>query len=72
MSAQNTNYCTVWFVGQKSWAHDLIISLSVLAGVLFLLALIIWYFRCYKKERGEYDPRRELMRMGGVNNVGCT
>ncbi|KAJ7388654.1 hypothetical protein OS493_036508 [Desmophyllum pertusum] len=54
---------------KSSLISALEIGLPVAAGVIILLLVFAFYFRCYRRDRGEYDPRRELVHMGEVSPV---
>ena len=57
--------------GLSNSRRALIVGLSVAASVILLILMFVLYFRFCHRKRGEYDTRRELMRMSEVTSVCC-
>ena len=45
------------------------IGLPIISGLLLIVVIVLFYFRCFRGGRAGYHPRREFMSMGDVSIV---
>lgn len=57
------------FPANSSLSTALKIGLPVAGAVIFLLLVMAFYFRCYRKERRQNDSRTEFVNMSDVSLV---
>ena len=58
-----------YFSDKSSLNKALTIALPVACGAILLILVLAFYFRCYRKQRGEHVFRRDFVNMSEVSLV---